>query len=61
MENKDQVLLKEDLENQAHMMGFSLINVEIEMEILNNKIEIPNQKDFLNFHKNVENRLLFYS
>ncbi|KRT93761.1 hypothetical protein AB447_216765 [Bacillus glycinifermentans] len=56
MEGK--VLTKEELENLAREMCFSL--VEIGMDEANNKIEISNQQDFLDFHKHVENKLLFY-
>lgn len=53
------VLTKEELENVASEVGFSL--VEIEMDEANNKIEISNQQDFLDFHKHVENRVLFFT
>ncbi|MFC8152281.1 hypothetical protein ACFUP3_21840 [Bacillus paralicheniformis] len=56
MEGK--VLTKEELENTASKMGFSLIEIECEKSC--NKIEIANQNDFLDFHEHVENLLLFY-
>ncbi|MCY9156240.1 hypothetical protein [Bacillus haynesii] len=56
MEGK--VLTKEELGNMASEMGFSLI--EIEMEKAENKIELLSQQDFLDFHKHVGNKLLFF-
>ncbi|MGG3890279.1 hypothetical protein [Metabacillus fastidiosus] len=61
MENQNQVLTKEELENQARLIGFSLINGEVEIDNESNLIELPKQKEFLDFHQHVENKLLFYS
>lgn len=40
-------------------MGFTLI--EGDMDIENQKILLPSQEGFLDFHKHVDNRLLFYT
>ncbi|MCB4848558.1 hypothetical protein LHW04_26220 [Bacillus tropicus] len=58
MENK--LLVPEELKNQTKIMGFSLVNAKVEIDMEFNKIEIPNLKDFLDFNVHVENKLLFY-
>ncbi|WP_285767522.1 hypothetical protein [Peribacillus sp. SI8-4] len=57
-----QIPLKEDLESLAKTRGFSLVNGTIEIDRESeNQIKIPNQKEFLDFHVHVENKLLFYN
>ncbi|MCY8988109.1 hypothetical protein [Bacillus atrophaeus] len=53
------LLLKGELENRAVQMGFALI--EGDMDVENQKILLPSQKVFLDFHKHVDNNLLFYT
>lgn len=58
MENK--VLVPEELKDQTKIMGFSLVNAKVEIDMEINKIEIPDLKEFLDFNVHVENKLLFY-
>ncbi|MGG3399252.1 hypothetical protein ABER78_20555 [Bacillus velezensis] len=53
------ITLKDKLENLVVKMGFTLIKGEMDIE--NQKILLPSQEDFLDFHKHVDNKLLFYT
>nr|WP_276590813.1 hypothetical protein [Bacillus velezensis] len=59
MHQKELIISKDELENRAVKMGFTLI--EGDMDIENQKILLPSQEGFLDFHKHVDNNLLFYT
>lgn len=56
---KELITFKDSLENLVVKMGFTLIKGEMDIE--NQKILLPSQEDFLDFHKHVDNKLLFYT
>lgn len=59
---KSGVLYRDDIESLAKTMELILVNGEIDITSkTGNKIEIPDQKEFIDFHKHVENKILFYS
>ncbi|MCX2820428.1 hypothetical protein OQ469_02030 [Bacillus sp. H1F1] len=59
LHQKELIISKDELENRAVKMGFTLI--EGDMDIENQKILLPSQEGFLDFHKHVDNNLLFYT
>lgn len=56
----EQILLPNELKKRAQNIGFSLIEGNVDLDTVINKIEIPNLNDFLDFHVHTENRLLFF-
>ncbi|WP_330937801.1 hypothetical protein VXF94_03145 [Bacillus amyloliquefaciens] len=58
LHQKELIISKDELENRAVKMGFTLIEGDMDTE--NQKILLPSQEGFLDFHKHVDNNLLFY-
>ncbi|AJH80285.1 hypothetical protein FOC88_27705 (plasmid) [Bacillus thuringiensis] len=56
----EQILSREDLKTHAQNMGVTLIKGNVDLDTVMNKIEIPDLKEFLEFHVHIENKLLFF-
>ncbi|MFB7637691.1 hypothetical protein [Peribacillus butanolivorans] len=56
------ILYRDDIESLTEKLGLILINGEIDINSeTSNQIEITDQKEFIDFHQHVENKILFYS